>query len=276
MPSNTEYETAFEAGANQELKTVEVYGIKHALIPAGRDIKSFERLMLAPSRIVASPCFSDQHGFVEYFKEFKEDGTRIFVNDNSLIFTTVFDCHHKDQPAWGDHSASYELNHSSEWKRFNSFNNKKMDQRDFAEFLEDNMEHINGPIKGLELLQLAQNININFKGTLAIEETVSKGLKSLIIKDESRAFGIDTAGKEIEFPDHLVLSLRVFKNGPLYDFTVKLRQRTNKEQNCLIFWISITDSDAIEEKVFDKVIESIKEETGITPLKGAYKGRSHK
>lgn len=275
MSDYTEYESAFIAGATQELKTVSVNGIEHSLIPPGCKVESFERLMPAPVRIVASPKFTAAADFAEYFKEFKEPGTRIFVDDSNHVFTTVFDCHHKGAPAWGDHSSSFAVLESSEWIRFVKNSDYKMNQRDFAEFLEDNLEYITGEeYSGLKLLELANNINIEFKGELKHEETIEKGLKTLVIKDESRAFGEDSAGKQIEFPTELEITLRVFKNSIPYKFKVRLRERIKKDG--IVFWYTIADPEAIEEHAFNSIIDEIKELTGVAPLRGSYKGAYHK
>lgn len=274
MAEKTEYQAAFESGASQELKTVEIGDIEHALIPEGACIKSFENLMAAPNRIKATPSFTDIPGFADYVEEFKEEGTRIFIDDDRRRFTTVFDCHHKNQPAWGDHSASLDVELSREWKRVKAQNEQKMAAIDFAEFIEDNVAYITGPVTGIDLLAMAQSMKVKLKGDLEVEETLHAGMKKLLITDESIVKGTNSNKKEMEFPEKVELSLRVFKNGLTYPIEVFLRMR--KSDRGINFWIKIPDPDAIEEAAFDQVIDQVKEATALPTLKGSFEGPSHR
>lgn len=274
MADRTEYQAAFQAGAERKLKTEIIEGIEHALVPEGAKVVNFAKLMPAPSRIQATPSFSDIAGFADYIVEFKEDGTRIFIDDERRRFTTVFDCHHKGQPAWGDHSASLDVELSREWLRFKSFNEKKMAAIDFAEFIEDNVAYITGPVTGVDLLAMAQSMKVKLKGDLEVEETLHAGMKKLLITDESVVRGTNSDKKEMAFPEKVELSLRVFKNGLTYPIEVFLRMR--KSDRGLTFWIKIPDPEAIEEAAFDQVIDQVKEATGLPTLKGSFVGPSHR
>ena len=143
-----------------------------------------------------------------------------------------------------------------------------MNQFELAEFLEDNMAYITKPVSGADLLSMAQNIKVQLKGSLEIEETVSRGLKTLSIKDDSIIRGQNSKGKNIVFPESLSLSLRVFKNQPAFNIDVFLRMRRHPDS--LEFWITIPDPKAIEEAAFDKVIDEVKATSKLPTLKGSF------
>lgn len=266
----SDFQNAFDIGRQQGIKTIEVEGVMHALIPPDCTLQSFEQLMAAPSRIKASPMFEDVAGFKAYIDDFKETGSRIFVDETTLSFTTIFDCHHKDAPAWGDHSATLGLKKAHEWERFKQADNKKMAAQDFAEFIEDNLAYITGPVTGVELLSMAQNLKVDLKGDLQVEQTMQAGLRTLTIRDDSTLSG-KSGAKEMAFPEKLTLTLRIFKNHTPYEIEVFLRFRVTKE--AVTFWIKIPDIIGIEEAAFNQVIADVAEATQLPTLKGAYKAR---
>lgn len=271
--SSTDFGAAFEAGAATKIVTKTFEGIQHAMIPAGSDLISMEELMDAPKRIKASPEFYDVGGFIDYTEEFAEAGTRIFVNQGDWRFFTIFDAPAKGQPAWGDHCASLQLKKSPEWKRFVGMDSVKLSPMELAEFIEENIEYFKGPLVGAELLTMAQNLKVDLKGDLQIDHTTQAGLKHLVIKDDSVLSG-RSGDKDLAFPEKVDLSLRVFDQHTAYSVSVFLRYRASKEG--VKFWFKVPDVPGIEEAAFEKVIEEIREKSGLKTLKGRYQGPSHK
>ncbi|MDP2141327.1 MAG: DUF2303 family protein [Gammaproteobacteria bacterium] len=272
-----DFQSAFEAGQATQIVTADIEGVQHILVPPGCTLQSMERLMDAPIRIKAHPSFNDVAGFAEYVKEFAEEGSRVFVDDAQYRFTTVFDCHAKDQPAWGDHSASITMGLAPEWKRFREFDSKAMSPKVFAEFLEDNVAYVDtarSGMSGADVLTMAQTFKVDIKGELDVEESLSQGLRKLVIKDDSTLRGKNVQGKELSFPEKLHFNLRIFKNHSAYPIEVFLRTRTTKEQ--VVFLIKIPDPEGLLEEAFDRVIEDVCNATGLPTLKGSFEGPSHK
>lgn len=272
MSRDTDFGAAYLRGMEHTLDTVDIGGIEHTLVPKDCSVVSFEKLMPAPARIKAAHKFHDIESFARYFKEFAEDGTRIFVDESKSTFVAVFDCDHKGAPAWGDHSISLSMDIAHEWTRFTNANNQKMDQRVFAEFLEDSVDYIVGPneFTGARLLEMAQNINMDIKGNFACTETMAEGLKVLNIKDESTAHA-NINGQNIKFPAQLELALRVFRGSKAYKFNAHLRHRVRKEG--LLFWYTIPDIEAVKENAFAHVIAQVQEACGKDVYRGSYGSR---
>lgn len=270
----TESQTIFEKGRQTAIVNTDVNGIRHILIPKDCDLKSMEYLMPTPARIKAHPEFADETGFAEYIAEFKEDGSRIFVDEDARRFSVVFDCHHKGKPAWGDHSASMVLALSHEWRRFCQLDGKVMSNVDFAEFIEDHIAYISGnDMSGSDLLTLAQNFKVEFKGELNTESTLHSGLRKLVIRDDHVVSG-KCGDKELSFPERLKLNLRVFHGGAAYPIEVYVRYRASKEG--VKFWIKIPDIQGIQEEAFRIVTKNVANKTGLPVLLGKYVGQSHK
>jgi len=269
MPDKTEMEAAFDAGAATKLIEAEYGGVNHVLVPTNCDLKSLERLMPAPNRLVAHPVFDDLDGFADYAKEFTETGSRIFVNESLHNFETVFDHHSKGKPAWGDHSAKFQLRFSREWKRFRDQDGTNMSPIEFAEFIEDNMAYISAKnMTAADLLTMAQTFKIKVKGEVEVNETLAGGSKKLIIIDDNVLKGVDKKGMEIKFPEKFTVKMRVFKNCDTYPIEVFLRNRTRSDS--LSFFFKIPDPSGLEEAAFDKVIDQVKAKTKLPTLKGSF------
>lgn len=272
-----DFQAAFEAGQHTRIIKENFQGVDHVLVPPGCSLQSLEKLLPAPIRIKAHPAFNDVAGFAAYVQEFAEAGSRVFVDDSKYRFTTVFDCHAKGQPAWGDHSASITMELAPEWKRFRAFDGKAMAPKDFAEFLEDNVAYVDSArsgMSGADVLTMAQTFKVNVKGELEVEESLSRGLRKLVIKDDSTLKGRNANGTELEFPEKLHFNLRIFKNHSAYPIEVFLRTRTTKE--LVVFLIKIPDAEGLIEEAFDRVIVDVASSTGLPTLKGTFEGPSHK
>jgi uncharacterized protein YfdQ (DUF2303 family) len=270
----TEVEVAYNLGMSRTLDMVDIDGVKHAILPPGCSVKDFEHLMPAPTRIKAHPMLTDIASFKEYIDSFKDDHSRIFIDEENKRFFTIFDCHGKDKPAWGDHSASYQVKFSREWERFKGKDGVKMDNMEFAEFIEDNVAYITAPVTGVDLLAMSQSIKAKFKGDIEVDETLHAGIKKLLIQDDTVARGMNAAKKEVTFPEQITMTIRVYHNDVAYSVNAHLRYR--KSDKGLIFWIKIPDAKAAEEEAFDNIIARVKAETGLPTLKGSYQGISHK
>lgn len=271
---NSDFLDAYVAGKATEVVTATIEGVEHVLVPPGSTLMSMDHLMDAPIRIKASPEFYDVDGFLDYTGEFAAaDVTRIFVDQADWRFFTVFDSHAPGAPAWGDHCASLQLKKSPEWQRFLKVDGKKFTPMDLAEFIEENLEYFHGPVTGAELLTMAQNLKVQLKGDLQVEHTTQAGLRHLQIKDDSVLAG-RVAEKELAFPEKVTLSLRVFDQHSAYEVSVFLRYRASKDS--VTFWFKIPDPDGIEEEAFDKVVEEIRDKSGLKTLKGRYQGPRHK
>lgn len=274
MAEDTEAQTIFEKGRQAQIVEKDFNGVTHVQLPKDCTLQSLEELMPAPVRIKAHPEFSDVAGFADYVKEFKEAGSRVFVDEDRLRFCVVFDCHHKGQPAWGDHSASLGLKLSHEWEKFKKLDGMLMDNAAFAEFIEDHVAYIqNNDMSGADLLSMAQNLKVEFKGDLAIESTLHSGLRNLVIRDDHVMAG-KCGDKTLSFPEKLKLTLRIFRGGEAYPIEVFVRYRASKEG--VKFWFKIPDQAGIQEEAFNITIEGVREATKLPVLKGSYQGPSHK
>lgn len=273
MTNKSDFESAFNAGAASKVVLFDVEGVPHVQVPSDASLKSLAHLLPAPQRIQASPEFHSVDGFLAYTDEFAAKGTRVFVDKETWRFFTVFDSHAPGAPAWGDHCASMALKKSAEWSRLRSVDGVKFEPLELAEFIEENMTYFQGPIVGAELLTMVQNLKVELKGELNVENSTQSGLRNLTIRDDHVLAG-KSGDKTLSFPEVCELRLRVFDNCDAYDVKVFLRYRASKSG--LVFWFKLPDPDGIEEEAFEQVVSLVAERSGLPTLHGRYEGPLHK
>ena len=90
-------------------------------------------------RIEENRTLQTVDSFIDYVKAFLTDQTVIFIDDYNQGFQAIFDYHQGIQPYHCKFKAGYSCPPSDEWKEWNDNNKRKMNQVDFAQFLETNI-----------------------------------------------------------------------------------------------------------------------------------------
>ncbi len=135
--------------------------IPSVVVPDGFDIKSLESLQIAPSRIRQNTNLISPSSLIAYIQRFRDTRSVVFADKTKTRIVAVLDFHQDaDNPHWGMHKAVYDCPFSDEWKAWSAADGNKMNQIDFAEFLENNIQNVapvgdnySGP-SGTELLEM--------------------------------------------------------------------------------------------------------------------------
>lgn len=135
--------------------------IPSVVVPDGFDIKSLESLQSAPSRIRQNTNLISPGSLIAYIQRFRDTRSVVFADKTKTRIVAVLDFHQDaDNPHWGMHKAVYDCPFSDEWKAWSAADGNKMNQIDFAEFLENNIQNVapvgdnySGP-SGTELLEM--------------------------------------------------------------------------------------------------------------------------
>lgn len=236
------------------LEAKEIEGVPHLIVPPGHEVKNLEALLPAPIRIRAHPKLADAVSFVDYWQKFATDRSVIFANEEGRNFTAIFDYHASDkQPDWCDHKASLTLTHSDEWKRWIGKNGQQMRQRDFAEFIEDNIKDVVEPT-GAELLEVAKTLTVNKKLNFRSSQELSNGQVQLTYNEEIK--GEAGATGQLTIPTSITIGLRVFKGLDAYSVKARFRYRISDE-GVLTFSYHLDNVEKIVEDAFDTVMKQI-------------------
>lgn len=236
------------------LETKVINEVPHLVVPNEYTLHNLEKLLPAPTRIRQSVPLGDAISFITYWQKFATDRSVIFASEAHRNFKAIFDYHlDDDAPGWGDHTAALTLTNSDEWKRWTSKNGQPMKQRDFAEFIEDNIKDVVEPT-GAELLEVAKTLTVNKKLNFRSSQELSNGQVQLTYNEEMK--GEAGATGQLTIPTSITIGLRVFKGLDAYSVKARFRYRISDE-GVLTFSYHLDNVDKILEDAFDSVMKQI-------------------
>ena len=225
----------------------------------------------APRRRAGTAKFTEVASFCEHVNRFKDVDSVIFADIDAPSLTAVLDYHKKTAdgaPRWGQHRSVYSLPLSDEWKVWTGSDQQKMTQEVFAQFLEDHVEDLRGPVgngedKGLpyptDMLTMARNLVINTKGEYQRKFNPANGDSVLVCKYENEL-------SSTKIPEAFMLGLPVFKAGPIWP--VKARLRLDMSGGRPMFSYALLQPDQVKRNAFDEVRQVAKERTELPVLAG--------
>lgn len=240
-----------------------------ALVPQGVSLEGLEKHLPAPVRTRQRLTVLDAETFIEYVNRFATKASAVFCNGpEGRTFTAVIDYHQPDQPAWGDHSATYRCPITVEWGRWKEQDRKRMDQTTFAEFIEDNVKDIVQP-DGVtdaptpaDMLEISRTLeagkNISFRSGIRL----SNGQVQLTYNEQ-----IDgRAGEagQLNIPEQFYIGVKPFLGGDA--FCVPARFRYRIQEGRLSMWYELVRADKVLEEAYTAVRSKIKGAIDTVPL----------
>lgn len=238
-------------------------GLPFVVIQRDQCVESLEGLQTNPSRKKGSPSFTRTDSFVEYVNEQALECSRLYVT-SPTCFVCVIDHHESGSLAgWGQHRATLNLKASPEWTLWTGSNGRHMNQREFAQFIEDNSDEIEHPT-GAQLLELVRTIkattNAEFNGQ--VEE-----------KDGNFSVGFSmttrtAAGQkgELELPTDFVLAISPYEGGSIH--TLPVRLRFSVESGRLALWYEMVKVAKFQELALKLIVSAIEGGTEMTAWYG--------
>lgn len=221
------------------------------LVPEGYEVADLEAYHAQPRRATENRSFQALTSFLAYFDRFKNDASTIFVDRSKKKVGAVID-YHSDEPAWGDHQASYTMPISREWKAWTEANQRKMNQREFASFIEDSMLDIRAP-EGAAILEMVRNLQAtkNVKFVSDVRDNAAGDVR-FMFETETNAKG------EIDIPEVFGLLLPVLEGGDLFEVDARFRYNIS-DGGSLTMWYDLLRPHKVEEAAVDNTIVQIRE-----------------
>lgn len=219
-----------------------------AVVPEGRKLTEIKSLLDAwrtqPERRKGVAILRDVESFIAHVNRFKDADSVLFADPNpeKPILEAVLNYHRAasdGEPRFGDHRARYAFPLSDQWVKWLRHNDKEMDQRAFAEFVEDRIPDVADPsTAGQPMKDFVSSIGVEFASPSAVM-TMSRGLSMKVdvqarssinlSSGESQVFFSedhqDETGKPMRVPGALMISIPVFELGALHNLGVRLRYR---------------------------------------------------
>jgi len=240
-----------------------------ALVPNDVRLQDLEHLLANPTRIRQAIKILDADTFIAYVNRFASPAAAVFCDGpEGRTFTAVLDYHQPDSPSWGQHKAVYCCPISIEWGRWKSADRKRMNQADFAEFVEENVKDITAPDNtpmapsAADMLEISRTLeakkNISFRQGTRLDN----GQVQLTYNEE-----IDgRAGEagQLSIPEQFYIAVRPFLGGDA--FCVPARFRYRIQEGRLIMWYELVRPDKVLEEAYTTVRSKIQDSIGGVPM----------
>jgi uncharacterized protein YfdQ (DUF2303 family) len=269
---NETIETLLEVG-----KTIgapfEVPGgnLPFAVIPQNCKLESLEKYKFneyseAPQRIKARVSVLDPDSFVEYYKLFADEQSRVFADEPNINVVGVLDYHKGEAassaPRWCQHRVILGLRASEQWNTWLGQNNKQQSQQQFSEFLEQNAIDIIKPAPA-SIVEVARDLQATTEVEFGAGFKNENGQTRLKYTETTKA---TVGGGEVAVPDRFTIEIPVFVGGQdvQLDALLRFRQREGK----LTFWFTLVRPEEAKRAAFTAARDRIAEVLGIRIING--------
>lgn len=257
--------------ASLEARRAFEQGIPYALVPPDWTVTELERLLETPTRARGITALGDVDSFCAWVNERKLPGSRVYATNNhsqGVQFVAVLDdTISAEAPQWGDWRAQYNPLVSPEWQIWNGLNGKRGAQKDFAEFVESNIDDVfsSGAHEpaGAVLLELANVLHATLKAEFSSAVRLSNGTTQLRYSETMQATG---GSGSLEVPEMFFLSIPVFQRGPNYKVAARLRYRV--QGSSLSIGYDLVRPHKIIEAAANDIIERITDKTALPLFMG--------
>jgi uncharacterized protein YfdQ (DUF2303 family) len=264
------------------------------LIWQDKTIKSLEHFMPQPMRKRGAAELADADSFATYVNAHRTPGTHLTgdANEKGGYFHALLDYHQPNtppdpngapgsrfaqqqydkltSPSWSEHTATQTLQPTPEWARWLGAAGKDIDQRTFAEFLEDNAVDVIVPEGGKgfpsqqELMSVASTLQVKTDVRFASTVKLQNGQVTLGYTEQIEG-GHGQDGK-LAIPEKFGIAVAPFRGTAKYLVTVRLRYRGTGGK--ALFRLEIERPHKIVESAFNDVRAVIEEATGLKVLVG--------
>lgn len=265
---SSEFRDAFELGKGQG--TVQTVGdASFVVVESGHDLHDLESMLDSPRRKRGVIDLRDERSFVEYVKAHKGYGTAIFADPDARSVTAVLNHHSADVegasgvPGWSDYRAKLQLDRTPEWKAWLSIDRKALSQKQFVEFLEDQIADVLSP-DAADLMEVCTQL----KGMKKVEFTggvnLSNGDIELSYSEEVSSTG--SRKGRVNVPERLTLKLALFRND--FPREVPARFRWRLDDGAVQFTVVLHQPVKAEDGAMAEIVTRIKGIVAVDVLTG--------
>lgn len=278
-----------------EPKTVAITGpdgrAAHVLVVAkGQEIHQLKPLLDAyrtePERRRGKATLRDLASFIAFVTRFKDDDSAIFADPTPAApsLVAVLDYHRAGSaaaPRFGEHRAVYPFPLSDEWRAWKAADGVSMNQKQFAEFIEDRIADIIDPGgAGESASKLAASVGGTFASPARMLE-LSRGLSIRVDETVKQAINLSTGeaqivyvadhrgenNEPIKIPNLFIIGIPVFHNGAPYQIAVRLRYRNQSGK--LTWFFELYREEKVFDHAFSEACREAETATGLPVFQGA-------
>lgn len=249
---------AVEHGKKQVIQS-EYKGVPYFVIPQDMKIANLEDLvnkqLQRPYSLEQAVTLTSEDSFVEYFNRFATETSTIFVNDAESHFVAILDYHDApDLPKFKRHIAHYKCPKAKEFTSWIASNNKKMEQEEFALFIEENSNEILNPNPS-EMLEIASTLkakkDVEFSSGIRLDNGQVQFAYIETIQAQAGIKG------QFSIPEKITLAIAPFHKGHPYEIEARFRHRINSKG--MFMWYTLIRPHIFVDHAFTEIVNRVKE-----------------
>lgn len=229
------------------------------------ELVSLERYLAEPLRKRGTIQVFDVASFNQVVRDHGQEGrTAIYLDRNpeTPAVVAVLNGAAKDSPGWGDLRCAIRFCPTPQWSKWRGIDGKMLPQRDFAEFIEDNLADIVQPAAAT-MLEVATAFNATISTRFSRAMRLSSGMIQLQhVEDVAAKVGEGL----IEVPETLTLGLAPLHGSPIYQVPARFRYRIRDGE--LSMGIKMQRIEDLMRIVLEEVIAKIERSTDVSVLEG--------
>lgn len=237
-------DTPTEAGVVAELTQAAVGPQPHVIgdetfVVVNGQVVDLERYRLTPDRTTGGVQLHDIESLADYVLRFADDSTTAYIDARPAVVPAIDVLLRDDtssRPSWRDHAAHLTLPWAAEWIAWNEADCSRMEQEDFARFLDAHSLSVVNP-DGATLLELVLKFEETRSVRFQSSRRLASGERSLVYVDES------ATEAELRLPETIELSLPVFEAREDQRFGLSARLSYRIQNGGLMLWVELVQAD---------------------------------
>lgn len=221
-----------------------------ALLPPG--YKYVPEDLTCPATIAAHVECDTLQSLADYVEAYQQPGMVVFASMRGVRACLDYSTEH-DEVGNSQHTADFSITTTPEWRAWSAISGRPMDQRSFAEFIEEHLDEIASP-PAADVLTVANTL----RGKRNIEWSnvadLANGDKSLVWEEKTDA---KSAG-DIRVPSKITLMIPIYEGAEeetTYEVTALFRYRIAEGK--LTYEVKLLKTEKLLKLAFERVVEQL-------------------
>lgn len=202
-------------------------------VPDGFSVTSLERYMSFRVRFRGKMHTSVIPSFVDYVKnESFQAGSHCFLDAEKMQAINIFNFGGGADAGHCDYSAVLQLEKTAEYKALLNFDGAKLDQKDFAEFLEDWADYITCENENGDTMSLARAISAVRR--ITVQASVKADSEQRNFSSEKSALESISINAENALPSKLFFECSPYLGLESHNFALRVSALTSRDKPMLV------------------------------------------
>lgn len=251
-------------GELEAARKMDINGTPLLILPDGMKYEDMSKLLDRPLKLeCASREFIEPASFSSYVNQFKDAGTRLYgeFGETSGKVVAVLDDHETAaEPRFCRHKVTLDLQPSPDWIRWTKGNREKMNQRGFADFLEESVSCVAEPAAA-QILDAARKFSVRKNKVVDSECDEIGNIKFAVSEELSGQTRNSTATLARKF----VLAISPFRVS-VKRYPVDALIRYHFVEGGLYFAYTLVEAEKVVEAAFADIRKAVSDATGMEVL----------